>query len=242
MAFRIKNSSELKYYLYISTSKLEMLYQQVASSGKDKKSVEWGVDLKAVKFIRKGEAEDEPDRDDKLKLVLQALDDADLVGTIEEPKEYVKGTLPMRWGLLRDWGRPTEEPPLVYFGARTETTVFGFGGSSRHVIGNAGASATGSRSVTPYLIAHLLDGLAMSREGWGAYQKYDSDDDFDTFSAVKMATDHLKGPEQNLEFYTKTLLRGKLWGSHGQVGTKVFLGSPLYVAMASPYPEDLSNY
>jgi hypothetical protein len=122
MAFRIKNSSELKYYLYISNSKLEMLYQQVASSGKGKKSVEWGVDLKAVKFIRKGEAEDKPDRDDKLKLVLQALDDAELVGTIEEPKEYVKGILPMRWGLLRDWGRPTEEPPLVYFGGRTETT------------------------------------------------------------------------------------------------------------------------
>jgi hypothetical protein len=38
----------------------------------------------------------------------------------------------------------------------------------------------------------------MSREGWGAYQKYDSDDDFDAFSAVKMATDRLKGPAETL--------------------------------------------
>src|SRR6185437_7872685 len=143
-----------------------MLYQQVASSGKDKKSIEWGVDLKAFKFIRKSEEEGEPDRDDKLKIILRELDEAELVGTIDEPKEYVKGTLPIRWGLFRDWGRPMEEPPLVYFGGRTETTVFGFGGSSRHVVGNAGASATGSRSVTPSLVAHLLDGLGMSCQGW----------------------------------------------------------------------------
>jgi hypothetical protein len=51
----------------------------------------------------------------------------------------------------------------------------------------------------------------MSREGRAAYQKYDGDDDFDIFSAIRMAT-------------------------------KVFPGSPLYFAMASPYPEDLSNY
>ncbi len=241
---KFKNSADLKYYLYISNSKLEMMYQQVASSGKDKKSVEWGVDLKAVKFMRKSKAEDEPDTDDKLKIVLRELDDAELVGTIEEPKEYVKGTLPMKWGLLRDWGRPTEEPPLVYFGGRTEATVFGFGGSSRHVIGNVGASATGSRSVTPYLVAHLLDGLGMSLQGWRADGRHNDDDDHDTYSAIALATDHLKGPEQNLEFYAKTLLRGEFSDPYcrGEGMTRVLLGSPLYVALASPYPADLSNY
>ena len=231
MAF--KKAADCKYYLYISNSKLEMLCQQVASSGKDKKSVEWGVDLRAVKFIRKSEVEDEPDTDDKLKIILRELDDAGLVGTIDEPKEYVRGILPMRWGLFRDWGRPTEEPPLVYFGGRTETTVFGFGGSSRHVIGNVGASATGSRSVTPSLIAHLLDGLDMPRQGW-CVDGYVIDD-YDAYSAIELATDHLKGPEQNLEFCAKTLLQGA-------IGMKILLGSPLYVALASPYPADLSNY
>jgi len=228
-----KKAADCKYYLYISNSKLEMLYQQVASSGKDKKSIEWGVDLKAFKFIRKSEEEGEPDRDDKLKIILRELDEAELVGTIDEPKEYVKGTLPIRWGLFRDWGRPMEEPPLVYFGGRTETTVFGFGGSSRHVVGNAGASATGSRSVTPSLVAHLLDGLGMSRQGWRVDRS--GDDDYDIYSAIELATDHLKGPEQNLEFCAKTLLQGA-------TGMKILLGSPLYVALASPYPADLSNY
>lgn len=237
---RIKKAAKFKYHLYISSSKLEMLYQQIAASGKEKKSIEWGFDWKAIKFTRKSESEDEPDANDKLKTVLQELDAAELIGTVEEPKEYVEGILPMRWGLFRDWGRPAEEPPLVYFGGRTKTTLFGFGGSSRHVMGNVGASATGSRSVTPNLVAHLLDGLAMPLDGWRADRKRSGDDDLDTYEAIALATDNLKGPEQNLEFCAKTLLSGEF--VNRKTATKVLLGSPLYVALASPYPADLSNY
>jgi hypothetical protein len=117
---KLKNPAELKYYLYISTSKLEMLYNQVASSASDKKSLEWGIDLKAFKLTRKIEAEEEPDQYDKLKEVISALEYSELIGTIDEPKDYVKGTLPMRWGLFRDAGRPSDEAPLVYFGGQTE--------------------------------------------------------------------------------------------------------------------------
>lgn len=237
---QIKNAPDFKYHLYISSSKLEMLYQQIAASGKEKKSIEWGFDWKAIKFTRKSESEDQPDAADKLKTVLRELEIAELVGTIEEPNEYVKGILPMRWGLFRDWGRPSEEPPLVYFGGRTETTVFGFGGSSRHVIGNAGASATGSRSVTPNLVAHLLDGLDMPLEGWRADRKQTSENDSDTYEAIALATDNLKGPEQNLEFCAKILLSGEFVDRN--TVKRVLLGSPLYVALASPYPDDLSDY
>jgi len=237
---RFKKDAGLKYQLYVSNSKLEMLYKQVASSGKEKKSIDWGFDLKVVKLTRKNETEDEADADDKLKIVVEELEDAELIGTVDNPKEYVKGTLPMRWGLFKDWGRPKEEPPLVYFGGRTATTVFGFGGSSKHVIGNAGASATGSRSVTPYLVAHLLDGLSMPVEGWRVDHKHKGDHDYDTYEAISLVTYNLKGPEQNLEFCAKTLLLGQFGNS--QTGQKVLLGSPLYVALASPYPDDLSNY
>jgi len=52
---------------------LEMLYQQVASSDKTKKSLEWSVDLKAVKLTDKMETEDEPDTNDKLRVVLREI-------------------------------------------------------------------------------------------------------------------------------------------------------------------------
>src|SRR4051812_12948742 len=98
---RLKNLSDLKYFLYISSTKLDMLYQQVAATGSNKRSFEWGFNLKAVTFSRKKEAEEELDTNEKLKAVIQELEAAELVGTVDEPKEYVKGTLPMKWGLLR---------------------------------------------------------------------------------------------------------------------------------------------
>lgn len=219
-----------------------MLYSQVAFSGKEKKSVEWGLDLKAVKATRKVESENEPDRDDKLKAIIEALEQSQIVGTVDEPKEYVKGMLPMRWGIYRDAGRPTEEPPLVYFGGRTEQTIFGFGGSSRHVEGNAGCAATGSRSVTPFLVTHLLEG--MQTEGWNAYRTLGMNDEQSTWEAIALATDNIRPPDQNLEFFSKTLLQGRHPDSKTgrKENIRVLLGSPLYVALASPYPDDISNY
>jgi hypothetical protein len=239
---KFKNAADLKYYLYVSEVKLDMLYSQVASSAKEKKSVEWGLDLKALKGTRKFESEDQPDRDDKLKAVIQALEHSQIVGTVDEPKEYVKGTLPMRWGIYRDAGRPTEEPPLVYFGGRTEQTVFGFGGSSRHVEGNAGCAATGSRSVTPFLVTHLLEG--MQTEGWNAHRTRGTNDEESTCEAIVLATDNIRPPDQNLEFFSKTLLQCRFPDSKsGRKGIiRVLLGGPLFVALASPSPDDISNY
>jgi hypothetical protein len=218
-----------------------MLSQEIASAGKNKKSVEWGVDLKVVKLAHKTERDDDASRNDKLKVILQAIEDFGLAGTIDSPKEYIKGSLPMKWGMLHDWGRPNEEPPLVYFGGRTQNTVFGLGGSSRHVIGVYGASATGSRSVTPSLVGHLLDGLNKSREGWITSPKFEGDDNYDTYEAIELATDNLSGPEQNMEFYAKTLLTGELIDRKQEVMTKVLLASPLYVALTHPR-DDISNY
>jgi uncharacterized protein DUF7019 len=244
MGFRFKSSSELKYYLYVSKAKVDMLYDQVGSSGKQNKSLEWGFDLKAIKLKRKSATQEEPDSDDKLKAVIREIESLDLVGTVDEPKDYVKGTLPMRWGLYRGAGRPDEEPPLVYFGGRTSNTLFGLGGSSKHVIGNFGASSTGSRSVTPHLVAHLLQGLGVPQDGWNTIRNLGDEFDYDTCSAIALATDHLKGPEQILEFYAKTLWTGRFTDPYsGTKGmTDVVLGSPIFVSLASPYPQDLSNY
>ncbi len=216
-----------------------MLYQQIASSGV--RALEWAVDLKIAKYTRKDAVE--PDRDNKLRTVTQAIEERGLVGTVDEPKEYVKATLPMCWGIFNDAGRPDEEPPLVYFGGRTGQTVFGLGGSTRHVVGVAGSTSTGSRSITPYLVGHLLHGLGTPIEGWNAYPpRQDTDDDL--CHALALATDHLKGPVQNLEFFAKTLTTGTFLDRQGGTTTVriALLATPLFVALASPYPEDLDSY
>lgn len=235
-SMKFKNAADLKYYIYVSTTKLDMLYSQVGLSEKTKKSFDWSVGFKAFKVSRKSESEKEPDRDEKLKAVVDALDYSQLVGTVDQPKDYVRGTLPMRYGIFRDAGRPDEEPPLVYFGGRTQHTVFGLGGSSKHIEGNAGCSATGSRSATPYLIPHLLQGLGQSAEGWNAFRT----DDPTVCEAIILATDNNPGPTQNLEFLAKTLFVSSYRDRQG--ASNVLLGTPLFVALASPYPVDISNF
>jgi hypothetical protein len=113
---KTKNAADFKYYLYLSKTKLDMLYRQVASQGKTKASIEWKVDAKVISVSRRSETEDDLDDDDKLRLVTAELEDRQLVGLLEDDKPYIKGILPMRWGIYNDSGfRPENEGPLVWF-------------------------------------------------------------------------------------------------------------------------------
>lgn len=213
-----------------------MLYQQIEATDKSKKSFEWKATLGLLSVNRKTETQSVPTQEKMLQAVIKEIEDAGQIGTVDEPNMYVKGTLPMRWGIYKDVGRPDAEPPLVYFGGKTEQTLFGFGGSSRHVVGFEGASVTGSRSSTPYLVSHLLDGLEIAPDGWKAY----TSDDYSAFDAVAWANYKLREPDQNLEFFAKTLLTGSVrhhWATDNKT-MKALLGTPLYVVMAAPYPED----
>lgn len=232
--------AEMRYYLYVSKAKLDMLYQQIQSLKKSKASLEWKFEAKlplvaSGSISRKVETDDEVTTEEMLKGVIKKIDDSGEVGTVDDPRAYVKGTLLMRWGLFNDQGRPPEEPPLVYFGGKTERTVFGLGGSSRHVLSVYGASNTSSRSATPELVAHLLRGLEMPFKGWNV-NKYCA-----PLDAVAWATHNLKPPDVTLEFLARTLLSGETaLGPFARGKTMgVLLGTPLYVVLVGPSPRDL---
>lgn len=163
---------------------------------------------------------------------MEALRKNQQIGTIDKPRDYFEGRIPMKWGLYQDHGRPEAEPPLVYFGGRTEQTIVGLGGSSRHTVGFHGASATGSRSVTPYLVAHLLDGLGIDQRGWCTHRKHD--DQYDVFEAIVLANQYLKGITTELIFTAKTLMVGaaRNYATNEKYMMPCILGSPLFVEMA----------
>lgn len=236
MSIEIKNTANMKYYLYRSTSKVNMLYQQIAKPSSKKRSFEWRASLKVLSASAKKETEQTTNDHDKLKAVLEAIESSGQLGTIDKPGAYFKGSLKMRWGMFDDWGRPEKESPLVYFGGKTRKTILGLGGSTKHVIGFEGASSTGSRSSTPYIVNHLLKGLGIDSDGWRAY-----DDDQHALEAVTIATYKLKGPKQNLEFVAKTLLEGE---SRSSIFTNdkwvhCVLGTPIYVELLPPFPMGL---
>ena len=234
-----RNTKDLKYYLYISTSKIEMLYPQIADDLKEKKASEWKIDLKFLSYSRKSENEPTNTQQARLEAIVETLNAQEKIGTIKEPREYFRGCFKMRWGIYADSGRPSDEAPLVYFGGRTAETIFGLGGSSRHVIGFSGAGNTGSRSVTPYLIAHLLNGLDIPTKGWQATGPR-RDTEQNTLQAIIVATQYLTGPDLQMDFVAKTLLhsRGRdFLGSSQQVN--ILLGTPLYVAEIGSFLDEM---
>lgn len=196
-----------KYYVYLSDTKIKMLYPQFA----------------------RGDG-GQVDSTTKLQIVLRELERAERIGTVDEPKEYFAGTMPMRWG---PYGFYLEESPLVYFGGETEQTIVGLGGSANHVIGDSGSAYPHSHSVTPNLIARLTKELGESISMGDLTGSATAPRDV-SLRAVHLATTQMHGPSQELEFVAKRLMYGPSpYPSRDKNGDmKVLLGTPLYVAMS----------
>jgi hypothetical protein len=241
---RAKNADEIKWYLYRSDAKLRMLFQQIARPDNAKKTIEWKLALSAVASLsRKVETNQALDEDDMLNAVIQKLEESGQVGTVYEPNLYIKGIMPMRWGMYDDSGqRDPDNGPLVYFGGldTQQGVLLGLGGSSKHVMGHEGATSTYSRSSTPALVTALCRGIES-----GKPEPPDSDDprsaEDSVYRAMAIAQHYLRPPTQNLEFFAKRLMSGETCECEQYIGVsdvKAILGTPLYVALAAPYPQD----
>jgi hypothetical protein len=164
------------------------------------------------------------------------------VGTIYEPNLYIKGVMPMRWGMYGDSGmRDPAEGPLVYFGGLEVRSgiLLGLGGSSRHVMGHDGATSTYSRSCTPSLVTALIRGMESGVAEPPTDDPRHGEDE--VYTAMAIAQHYLRPPTQNLEFFAKTLMSGETYGCASYIGVsniRAILGTPLYVAPAAPYPTD----
>jgi hypothetical protein len=221
----------MKYYLYISDAKIDMLLPQIPHDEKQKLAMQFKIDLKLLSVSRTRETETEDNRLTRLEAVLSFIREFGNIGTVDEPDSYIEDTMDMRWGpYMNDDVNAAEEPsPLVYFGGTTDQTIVGLGGSTRHVLGNAGLSTAHSHSATPYLIGRLTKDLNFSLSGKDAGETNVTPGTPENWAlrAVELATTQMQGPTQQLEFVAKRLLHGT--GISRK--KKVLLASPLYVAL-----------
>ena len=241
---KFKSIADIKWYLYISSAKLRMLYDQIYRSDKVKSGRTLSVNVGIAKASARSDSEGSIDRDDMLRLVIDELENRELVGTVDQPKDYFKGAMPMRWGLYNDHGhRPDDEPPLVYFGGfdSAQKLLVGLGGSTKHVIGHDGATSTYSRSSTPALVRWLFSGMRNDKppdlpEWWDMRAEED-----EVYQAMAIAQHYLRPPTQELEFFAKTLVIGEAHGCAAFIGAdsaQAILGTPLFVAQSHPLPDD----
>jgi hypothetical protein len=232
----------MKYYIYISDSKVDMLLSQIPHDQKKKIATEFKIDLKLLSASRKAETEDESNRFTRLEAVTAFIREYGNVGSVDEPDEYIKGDLLMHWGpYINVYDYSGDESPLVYFGGSTERTIVGLGGSSKHVIGAGGQSSSHSHSITPFLISYLEKQLGLKKKpnpdvidvklherrffGKSLTEQERVDE---SLHAVYLATSQMMGPQQRLEFLAKRLL----YGTYRHAEKQILLATPIYVAMA----------
>jgi len=108
-----------------------------------------------------------------------------------------------------------------------------------HVEGHKGATGTYSRSATPALVKWLLSGLhkdAPPEKDW-----WESRAEKNLYEAMAVALHNFPPPSITMRFLAKTLSRGILNGNEYMIGvkqSKMLLGTPIWVAEASPYSSE----
>ncbi len=210
----------VRYYLYISDAKINMMLPQIDASWSRKRVTEFGVDLKVASAKRSVEdAGAGGDRIARLERVVRHLEDHGDLGDVDEPGQYVHGVLPMQWGTLSN-------ADGVYFGGRSERTIVGLGGSTAHLLGAVAGEPPARTAITSSLLPVLIDQLTTLADGDGAASH-------DHLATVVRAHATLRGPAQTVEFVAKRLLYGP--HPYPELAPRddmtVLLASPLYVAL-----------
>src|SRR4051794_14745891 len=97
-------TSGLRYYVYISATKVEMLYSQVPPAFLKGAEAELKVNLGIISTSLKGRGPEEArELPARVAAVSSYLRDQNEVGTVEDPKAWIEGVVPMRWGCVREY-------------------------------------------------------------------------------------------------------------------------------------------
>jgi hypothetical protein len=232
----------LRYYLYISDAKLDMLFDQIPQSVLEFISAEVEVDLKVASVTLRQADNPDPTRAAKLKIVERFIDSYHHVGAIEEPgNEYFRGQMDMQWGWLQDravWFQGND------FG---HAQCVALGGSRRHVLGEQS-----NRDLEyPFEATSLLVSvIKVINEAAAGIKHQDPNEELPDWAEI-IYQDGLLGftgiPKQRLDFLAIPLAEAQVRVPKERLdmmgipvaeaqtrkpGVHVVLGTPLYIALA----------
>lgn len=216
--------AKVRYYIYISDAKVNMLFPQIASE----------PNMSPARGT--GDA-----RIQRLEAVLRFIEGSGRIGSIDEPSDYVFGSEELYWGHFHesDIAENRSAPAIVAFCGRTPRTTMLMCGATRHLVGNHQPEVPGySSSHVPYLLKTLLTAVELEGgkpediirqpSGNTEAEKLPRRGRELALALVSHAWGHVDGVEQKLEFLAKPLLSGP--GLHG--AQRCLLASPLYVSLA----------
>lgn len=142
----------MKYYLYVSTTKVEMLYAQIPSPTLKTIAGELKINLGVLSGTLKTK-EGSENLYSKTRVVSTYLAKNDQVGSIPFPKSYIADNLTFKWGILKD-GRTS----LSFFGGVRNNTTLVLIGSSASLVGedsNSDSNKNQSHSLNFYRVGFI---------------------------------------------------------------------------------------
>jgi len=223
----------MEYYLYISESKVNMLFPQIPEATKGKLGAEVGVNVGVLKATVK--AEKESQSKDNLIVHLQAVVDylkkSEDPGSVDKPKSWIEDTLSARVIYL------AENNQVVFFiGTSPEGTRFALGGSAANLLSHQKPEQVQiGWSFLPDLIRSLRAMVSVSEDKRLSQESVErflsgtaESNEFEWMDLLKAVQGASSGTTMTIKFLAKKLLSG----AHVQDGTFGVLATPLYVAMA----------
>ena len=230
-----RHTQPLRYYVYVSDDKLDMLFEQIDQGARKRISAELKVDLKIASITLRQSDNPTPTQTAKLRIVERFIDSHHHVGNAQEPgREYFRCQMSMRWG------RAVQDS-VLFMGIDPESsTKVILGGSLGHVLGTDKPTIGGVSRSHLYAITQTLNILTESREknskpfhrieGEGIWLEkawhFLSETQIEVHSAEK---GYSVAPPQQLEFLSIPLVK-----SRPEISGRphIVLGTPLYVALA----------
>ena len=211
---------KLKYYLYISDLKLDMLFPQL--SRWDKLKLRFSLRFKDY-FLRL-DLEGKKHKYSKLNQLSKHIQKKCDVGTIESPKTYVKDTVKMKWGII-----PLDAGDMVLFFLKKENLIFVLGGTPEHLITENSLQIIEKQSRSDLfnimLFFKSLEQNYSNQEIEGLLQISERD----IPEAIEYISSNKQMVEQELEFLAK-IYSDKRYNDDENI--RIIIGSPIYVANA----------
>jgi hypothetical protein len=212
----------MKYYIYISDAKVDMLFSQIPHDIKKKVALEFGFDLKLFSAKRKVETELEDDRIARLEAVLAFIREYGKIGTVDKPNEYIEGTMAMRF---ISYSGSLEREEGIYLSGHTKKTAIGLGGSAKHLVGGMPVSSDrlSGNSLTYAILSHVRELVDESEiknpQMWG-----------EVIASLESMTED--DSAENFEFVAKRLLFTNNIENTDSHYRQALLATPLYLAKA----------
>lgn len=210
----------MNYFVYISDSKLEMLYEQITWAVRERLAYELSLDFHFIK-ANFSNTENQFARAKKLEMVERHLENK--TGTIFSPSVYFRGEMDMLWGPYDEYEN------LVYFGGRNEFVQVGLGGTLTNCLGMSNdRPSTSSYSLSPYLVSALAkkNEIHDPQKGYTRSHGMRELNEW-AMKAVVESNYTLMLPVERLKFLAKKIVYGHVdkFGTH-----TVLIGSPIYIA------------